>query len=268
MRLTTIGTGTAAPHPLRVQSGSLLEAGDVRLLVDCGSGVLSRMAQLGLDWQSLTHVALTHFHPDHASDLANLLVAWRYGQLPPREAPVTLIGPPGFSAFLDRVSAAFFAGLRELVPGTQVVELVPGVPFALAPSTTITSCKVPHTAESVAFAIAHAGMRVVCSGDLGPDPAFATWAAGADLLLLECSLPRELGVPIHLTPEDCAEVARVAQPGQLVLNHFYPPVEAVDIGAIIASAYAGPVSLAHDGAVFTVDARDRNAPAPTGYRQP
>ena len=65
MRLTTIGSGTAAPHPRRAQSGALIEVGTVRLLVDCGSAVVTRMAELGIRWQDITHVANTHFHADH-----------------------------------------------------------------------------------------------------------------------------------------------------------------------------------------------------------
>jgi len=34
MRLMTIGTGTAAPSATRVQAGHLVEADDVRLLLD------------------------------------------------------------------------------------------------------------------------------------------------------------------------------------------------------------------------------------------
>jgi ribonuclease BN (tRNA processing enzyme) len=51
----------------------------------------------------------------------------------------------------------------------------------------------------------------------------------------------------HLTPEDCGELAGGAGPGMLVLTHFYPPVEAVDIRGIVAERYDGPVVLASDG---------------------
>ena len=252
MRLTTIGTGTSAPHPERVQSGTLLETSGVRVLVDCGSGVLWRMAQLGLDWRTLTHVAITHFHPDHTTDLANLLMAWRYGMLPPREDPVTLVGPVGFSAFVDRVAAAFFPALRALVPGTEVVDLPVGAPWTLGGGVTMDACAVPHTPESVAFSFHSGGRRVVCSGDTGFDAPFATWAAGADLLLLECALPATMAVPIHLTPEQCATIAGIAAPRHLVLNHFYPPVEAVDIAPIVRAQYGGPLDLARDGDVYEV----------------
>ena len=79
MRLTTIGTGTAAPSAERVNAGHLVEAGGVRLLMDCGSGVVHRMAMLGVEWVGITHVALTHFDADHVSDIPGLLVAVRAG---------------------------------------------------------------------------------------------------------------------------------------------------------------------------------------------
>ena len=65
MRLTTVGTGTAAPSPGRVQSGHLVDVGDVHLLMDCGSGVATRLADLAIRWQDITHLAITHFHADH-----------------------------------------------------------------------------------------------------------------------------------------------------------------------------------------------------------
>ncbi|MBC7897272.1 MAG: ribonuclease Z [Cytophagaceae bacterium] len=252
MRLTTIGTGTAAPHPLRVQSGTLVEAGPVRLLVDCGSGVLWRMAQLGLDWLTITHVAITHFHPDHTLDLVSLLTAWRYGTLPPRSNPVTLVGPVGFNAFIDRLAAAHDADLRALVPDLHVVELEPRTPLSLGGDVTIEACRVPHRPESIAFSVRAGGRRVVCSGDMALDVPFAEWASGANILLLECSLPAAMAVPVHLTPEECRSIATIARPGRLVLNHFYPPVERVDIRAIIAEEYGGPVDMAADGSVFQV----------------
>src|SRR4029434_2427685 len=112
MKITTVGTGTAAPHAKRVQSGALIEVGAVRLLIDCGSAVVTRMAELGIRWQDITHVANTHFHADHTSDLATLIYAWRYGQLPPKTDPVELIGPPGFNALMLAIHTSAAARCR------------------------------------------------------------------------------------------------------------------------------------------------------------
>jgi ribonuclease BN (tRNA processing enzyme) len=197
-------------------------------------------------------VAITHFHPDHTLDLVALLVAWRYGTLPPRSSPVTLIGPVGFNAFIDRVAAAHDEGLRKLVPDLRVVELEPHVPLSLGGDVTLEACRVPHQPESIAFSIRSGGRRLVCSGDMAMDTPFAEWATAATAMLLECSLPASMAVPVHLTPEECGAIAAIAQPGRLVLNHLYPPVEQVDIRAIIAEAYSGPIDVAADGSVFHV----------------
>ena len=247
MRLTTIGTGTAAPSPLRVCSAHLVETGDVRVLLDCGSGSVFRMAQMGLDWMSITHLVLTHFHADHTTDIATLLYAWRYGAIPWRTQPIVIYGPPGTSALIDRLDAAFGGSFRTLGYEVRVQEIVEGDTNAVAAGVGLVSHKVPHTAESVAYSIVAEGRRLVYTGDTGPDEALGAWAAGCDLLLAECSLPESMRMATHLTPEGCGELAAKAGAGQLVLTHFYPPVELVDIRGIVAERFAGPVTLATDG---------------------
>jgi ribonuclease BN (tRNA processing enzyme) len=246
VRLTVLGTGTIALSPDRSCSGYFIEAGTAKLLMDCGSGTSRRLAELGIPWQSITHVALTHFHIDHHADLPTILFAWKYGQLPPRSAPIEIIGPVGTKGLLERLAAAY--GEWVLKPGyeVRVTELEPGASVDLGGA--MLSCtKVPHTPESVAYSIVEGKHRLVYSGDTGVDPAFADWARGCDLLVLECSLPQAMAIPEHLTPEQCGEMARLAEPGMLALTHLYPPVEALDIAAIVAASYGGPVVIARDG---------------------
>ena len=85
------------------------------------------------------------------------------------------------------------------------------------------------------------------SGDTGYDAAFAEWSRECDLLVLECSLPETMAIPEHLTPEQCGELARLAMPRQLALTHLYPPVESVDVAAIVRARYDRPVVVAYDG---------------------
>ncbi|HEX6534214.1 MAG TPA: ribonuclease Z [Gemmatimonadaceae bacterium] len=247
MKLVTIGTGTAAPSPSRVNAGYLIEAGGVRLLLDCGSGVVHRMATLGIDWMGITHVAITHFHADHTSDLPTLLFAWRWGALPPRSAPITIVGPLGIDALLSRMAEIFGEGVRHPDFPLAVREVAPGETVELGDGVALEARKVPHTEESVAYCVGHGGRRVVYTGDTGPDPSLAEWARECDVLLCECSLPEELAIPSHLTPERCAAMAESARPGTLVLTHFYPPVEHADIRGTIAERYGGEIVLAVDG---------------------
>lgn len=249
MKLTTIGTGTGAPHASRVCAGHIVEAGDVKLLLDCGNGVVHRMASLNTRWADITHVAITHFHADHVADLPMLIFAWRWGQLPPRSAPITLIGPPGFKALMDRLAAAF--GSWVLDPGFPVLiqECDPGSKIALGElnDVTLTSRAVPHTAESVAYSVEHGTRRLVYTGDTSFDVELAEWAKGSQAFVCECSLPDELAIPEHLTPRQCGMMAAIAQPSMLVLTHFYPPLDVVDVAAQVAEHFSGSVALATDG---------------------
>jgi ribonuclease BN (tRNA processing enzyme) len=247
VRLTTVGTGTAAPSPARVQSGHLVEAGAVRLLLDCGSGIAFRMAQLGIRWQAITHLALSHFHADHTTDLATLIYAWRYGDLPPRSEPLELIGPVGTAALLERMAAVF--GPKLLAPDYPVIvrEIVPGASIDLGDGVALAARKVPHTDESVAYSVERGARRLVYTGDTAMDDGLGTWAAGCDVLLAECSLPADMAIASHLTPEQCGALAALAAPRLLALTHFYPPVERVDVRAIVAARFDGPVVLTHDG---------------------
>jgi len=253
MKLVTLGTGTVALVGDRVCAGHFVEAGEVRLLIDCGSGVTHRLAEHALPWRAITHVAFTHFHLDHVSDFATLVFAWKYGDLPGRSTPLTLIGPTGTAALVGRIADAFGEWLREPGFPIVIVEIEPGGRLDLGDGTSIAATKVPHTEESVAYSIERGGRRVVYTGDTGYDPMLAEWARGADVLLCECSLPAEMAIPSHLTPEQCGALAAAALPKHLVLTHFYPPVERVDIRAIVGAHYAGPVTLAGDGFTFEIE---------------
>ena len=86
-------------------------------------------------------------------------------------------------------------------------------------------------------------------------PALGAWAHGCDLLLAECSLPDSMAMPTHLTPSQVGALGAAAQPGVLVLTHFYPPVEAVDIPGEVGARFGGRVVLATDG--WSLDLEER-----------
>ena len=255
MRLTTVGTGTAAPWPGRVQSGHLVDAGNVRLLMDCGSGIATRLADLRIEWQTITHLAITHFHADHIVDIPTLLYAWRYGQLPPRSERLEIIGPVGTLQLLSRFAAIFGDDLLALGYPLSIREMVPGDGIALADGVHLRCTKVPHTEESMAYSVEAGGRRIVYTGDTGPDGALGAWAHGCDILLAECSLPDTMAITTHLTPTQCGALGAAAEPGVLALTHFYPPVEAVDIRGEVATRFGGRVVLATDG--WSLDLEER-----------
>jgi ribonuclease BN (tRNA processing enzyme) len=255
VRLTIIESGTVAPHPSRVCASHLVETGALRLLMDCGSGAVHRMASLGIGWPDITHVAITHRHFDHVGDLPALISALRWGQLPPRSEPLVVIGAPGIRDWLMTYSGVI--GEWLVLPQTYTIEIV-----ELAPEERITledgrveiqAFPVSHTAESVAYSIRTPRARIVYTGDTPYDERLADWAAACDVLLTECSLPTHMAIEGHLTPELAGAFAARARPAQLVLAHFYPPVEREDIPSLVRTRWAGPLVLAHDGTTLDLE---------------
>jgi ribonuclease BN (tRNA processing enzyme) len=250
LSLVTVGTGTVAPSATRSSPAHWVERDGLRLLLDCGPGTMHRLARCGLAWDQVTHVALSHFHADHFGDLPALLFALRHATT--RLDPVVLLGPPGTVQLIRRLADAFGAWLLDPGYPIGVLDVQAGEPFPLGPDVTLDVHRTPHTPESVALAVLGPEGRIVYTGDTGPSDELAQWAAGADLLLAECSLPDERAVAGHLTPTSAGRLAGAAAARRLVLTHFYPQVEPVDIRALVAREYAGPVTLAGDGDRFAV----------------
>jgi len=252
--LTVLGSGTVAPSATRTAPAHWVEAGAVRLLLDCGGGMLHRAAALGIPWHTATHVALTHFHADHWGELPLFLLAQRWGIEPARTARLTLLGPPGLDARLDHLCGAFGPWVRDPGYPLEVLELAPAGERPLADDVVLEWTPTPHTDESVAYGVRHGTRRLVYTGDTGPSAALAGWARGCDLLLAECSLPEERAVALHLTPSQAGALAREAECKVLVLTHFYPPVEAAQPVRGAGASYTGPIAAARDGDRFVIEA--------------
>lgn len=250
LELVTVGTGTVAPSASRGGPAHWVERDGLRLLMDCGAGTLHRLARCGLAWNHVTHIALTHFHVDHYGELPAYVFALRHAAT--REEPLVILGPPGTVQLMRGLADGFGPWLLDPGYPIGVLDVQAGEPFPLGAEVTLDVHSTPHTDESVAIAIQGPEGRLVYTGDTGQSRDLADWAAGADLLLAECSLPDDQAVDGHLTPHSVAQLARAAQAKRLVLTHFYPPVERVDVRAEVARVYAGPVTLASDGDRFAI----------------
>ena len=73
-----------------------------------------------------------------------------------------------------------------------------------------------------------------------------TLAKETDVLICESALPDEMKVPGHLTPSLAGQIATRARVKKLVLTHFYPECDTVDVSAQCRKAYQGPLILAED----------------------
>jgi ribonuclease BN (tRNA processing enzyme) len=248
MELTVLGSGTAVPEPDRVCSGYLLDTGDARLLFDCGPGVVHSMARLAVDWQGITHLIITHFHNDHTGDVPMLFFAWKHGMRPARSEPLTVIGPAGTSGVLKRMGAAFGSHVNETDFAVHVEEIGSAGELRLSDTALLSARRSHHTEQSLAYRVDAASRSFCYTGDTGLSNDVARLAQAVDLLLIECSLPDELAMETHLTPDGVAAMARSALPRRLLLTHIYPQLDRARLPELVRlGGWPARVEIAADG---------------------
>jgi ribonuclease BN (tRNA processing enzyme) len=246
--VTVLGSGTLVPDHRHHGAAHLFRGGDVLALLDCGPGTVHSFTKHDVAWVDLTHVLITHFHADHIGDLPALMVALALGAAPPRTRPLTLVGPPGFPAFLERLAAA--TGRHLLDPGfeVRVVELeADGAWVDGAHALRVRCGSTPHTEESVAYRLEAKGAVVGYTGDTGPSDAVAALLRGCDVLLAECTQADPPTMDTHLSPARLAALARATRPGTLVVTHVMPPLTHEEAAARVSERYDGRVVAARDG---------------------
>ena len=83
-RLIILGTGTCQIQRERMASSVLIDLGETKILYDIGRGICQRIIEAGYKLSETDHIILSHFHPDHFSDLIPFLHASSYSKIEPR----------------------------------------------------------------------------------------------------------------------------------------------------------------------------------------
>ncbi|MGQ9689527.1 MAG: MBL fold metallo-hydrolase [Desulfobaccales bacterium] len=245
MELIVLGSGTGVPYlRRRAPAYAVLAAGRL-ILLDLGSGACRGLLRHGLNFSQVDIIALSHLHPDHIGDLVPFLFASHYALGYTRTEPFWLLASRGFRDFHDRLQGAFGQWV-EAPPGLlQLRELNPdGSDEAAWEGLTLRTGPVNHIPGSLAYRVEAAGRALVYSGDTDESDSLVELARGADLLVLECSMPEK--VPGHLTPTEAGRLATRAGVPRLLLTHFYPPCDEVDVVALARREFAGEIIRAED----------------------
>jgi len=247
MQLTFLGTGSAMPTGERFQTGLLLEDGSHTLLVDCGSGVLHRLARTEVGYEGIDTLLLTHHHLDHVSDLPVLLKAkWLAG-----DESLTIAGPPGTEELVT--------GLLDVHEYMQdrldltVRELDTDEAYTVA-GFDVEAMETRHSMQCFAYRFTPAGETdpiFVFSGDSEAFTDLVEFADGAAVFVHDCSFPDEVDVSNHPTPSVLGETLDEADAelGRVYLTHLYPHTEGnhEEMLESLGKAYDGDVRFAEDG---------------------
>lgn len=252
MKLGILGSGTAIPHPRRGASGYALYApsGEV-LLLECGPGSTRRWPAMGIDFDNIAGVAVTHHHVDHCCDIAAVLFGRNVVENR-AERLLTLAGPRGHGRFVQGLEHVYGSAVVDATQTTDVVELSDGMATRIGPFE-IAAREIYHVDGALGLRVNCGDRSFAFSGDSGACPALVELCHGVDLALLECSYPANRTTSRHMNSETVARVAREAGLERLMLTHFYPVCDDVDIQSEVrAGGYLGELAMAKDGLIVDV----------------
>ena len=234
-------------HPGRMMSGQAIFVDGTPYLVDCGYGVMQRMAHAGLMPNHIRAMFITHHHSDHNADYpAFTHLAWIQGIT----GAMAVYGPPPMAQLHAAALAcnAADAGIRIVATGRtpvadhfEVTEITVAGEIYKDDKVTVTATLVNHPPFEHAFAYRFdtPTRSIVISGDTTPIDSLLTLAKGADVLMHEAMyvpgidrmLARRAYVPPklrdflmegHTSAEDCGRIAAQAGVSTLVLTHLLP----------------------------------------------
>ncbi len=247
MKLTVIGCYGGFPAAGEATSGYLFESDGFRLLVDCGSGVLSKLQQY-IDIEELDAVLLSHYHHDHIADIGPLQYAKLVGyHLGKSSGPLPIYGHTGDQEAFGRLSDDVHTKAKPYHP-EEGIQLGP---FQ------IDFLKTVHPAECYAMRIQAEDAVVVYTADSSYQDAFIPFSKGADLLIAESNFyaGQDGSGAGHMNSTEVGKIAKEANVGELIITHLPHFGRHKDLVNEAQALYTGSIQLAHSGLRWNKEGR-------------
>ena len=257
VQVQILGSGGPGPSAGRASAGYIVWVDGVgRIMVDAGSGTKDQFHAAGASLGDIDLLALSHFHPDHSSELPAIL--WPAGSEARLSGPTGSDGFPSVSEFLermfgengafpvfgDRVDFDVFtvdAASREIVDVWENGEIRVrgiGVPHANVPTI---GYRVDIGDSSIAFS----------SDQNGSDPSYVDFIQDVDVLVIHMNVSEDVsgfGAQLHARPSVWGEMAERGNVGRVLVSHIgTQSADALQAQLdVLGDHYAGPVTVGED----------------------
>jgi ribonuclease Z len=243
-KVIILGSSNAVPSTDHENTHLVIVGEQRTILVDCVSNPVVRLEQAGIDFNDLTDIVITHFHPDHVSGMPLLLMdMWLMGRTKPlniyglhytMDRLEELMGSYGWAEWPNFFSVGFYR-----LPEAEMAFVLDCEEFR------IHSSPVHHMIPTIGLRIEskNPGKVLAYSCDTEPCEQTVRLADGADILIHEAG-----GATVgHSSAEQAGEIATKAEVGKLYLIH-YPTGRFANgnLAAEAAKTYKGEVIIAKD----------------------
>jgi ribonuclease Z len=256
-KMIILGASNAVPT-IQSENTHLALVGEERVvLVDCVSTAIVRLEQAGIEFDRVTDIIITHFHPDHMAGVPLLLMdMWLLG----RKKPLNIYG---LHFTIDRMEQlmnlygwdewpGFFQVAFHRISSGEKMLVMDNEDFTIHASPV--HHFIPNIGLRVQFNSTKKTMAYSC--DTEPCEEVVKLSEGVDVLLHEAA-GGSIG---HSSAAQAGEVATKSEVGSLYLIHY--PTGKFASGDLVAEAqttFKGTVVLAKD--FMEVDFSDNKKPS-------
>jgi glyoxylase-like metal-dependent hydrolase (beta-lactamase superfamily II) len=240
--LTLLGTGTCQIEHERRASSVLLELNHTYILFDCGHGIVQRLLDVGIPHNQINHVILSHFHPDHVSDLIPLLQAGAWSRRNPRTSDLHIYGPIGVKRLIDGLFQLFSPHSFQQSAYTVMVHEVNEQTITIG----------PHSFEFLSLPPAgNHGLRFrwhdhsyALTGDSYFHAEEIAFLEHVDLAVIDAG---------HIQDSEIVDLAVASQAHTIICSHLYREIDAkrLQVEAELRG-YAGTILVGHDLLSFLI----------------
>ena len=209
MQLRILGMNGPFPESGGATSGYLVTDGDTALCLDLGCGTLGALTSLTKP-EDLNGILFSHWHYDHTSDVLPLLY-----RLQAAGRQMDIWGPEDAKSPIRSILEAETAvRLHVLKPGDTLK----------VGQVEIQVFRAVHPVPALMFRLTDSDGVLCYTGDTNAHGDLLDFARGADILLADGLFPEAdwTASKPHLSARRCAELARDARAGQLIITHLNP----------------------------------------------
>lgn len=239
-KITILGTGTCQIQKHRMASSVLVEFGSLRIVYDFGRGICQRLAELNLGQNDICHIILSHFHPDHISDLIPFLHAGTWSKINPRDKDLNIYGPQGAKQQIIKLINIFEVGdltcdrfevkVHDIVDGRFSIDEQVFSPVGLPPL------------NNLGLKFSFAGKVYAFTGDSDFHKKEIEFLKGVDFALVNVR---------HLRDNEIVELASLSKAKLMVCSHLYRALDQERLNLLSEKkGYRGRLIVAKDLMTF------------------
>ena len=216
-KLIFLGTASAVSYPGHENSYMVIKGEERSILIDCSTMPLLRLSDAGVDYNLVSDLIITHFHPDHVSGLATLIMEmWIKGRSNEFHIHGCEHAISRAMQMLELFGWKDWKGMYPVyfhsLPLEELTLVLDGDDFK------IWSSPGKHLIPSIGIRVEDqkSNFTLAYTSDTEPIPEMERLAEGVDVLVHEAAG----NAPFHSSPSQAGEVAAKAGVKALYLTHY------------------------------------------------